>query len=73
MSDIDSKVFVRAIENRASAASQRDIENAMAHEAARASRDRTITARRWRRVLGRVGRFLVDISERPSRTPSAEG
>jgi hypothetical protein len=73
MSDIDSKVFVRAVEKRAATASQRDIENALAHESARASGARTITVPGWRRVVGRLGHYLVAVSERPSRAPHPEG
>ena len=72
MSDIDSKWVVRAVERRAVAARQRDIENVLAHEAARAVTDRTVTVRRWRRVLGHVGHLLVAISERPLHAPGAK-
>lgn len=72
MSDIDSKWVVRAVERRAVGARQRDIENVLAHEAARAGTDRTVTVRRWRRVLRHVGHLLVAISERPLHAPGAK-
>jgi hypothetical protein len=50
----------------------RDIEMAQAREAIRASTNKPTTVRYWRRALGQLGRFLVAISERPSRASSTE-